>query len=259
MIGRSIRIALAAHWRGPRVLLVAIGLALIWTLGRFTNPWDLLAYATADDELVLIVFPLYLFLLYRNLRHPGEALLAVRMGQARTWWGSHVAAAGLTAVLVTVGVTALVIVVAVTAHAWSWHWGPNVHVSMGTAVLTTPTWRIPWRWGLEALGLMTAGLWSTGVLMYVLALWWRSPWLAWIVVVLLSYLTRIAEATSAQFLLWVLPGVQFSLALHWMTPQRPVAPAWSFGYGVALLVAMTGVGVAIVEASPWDAHHGGAL
>lgn len=259
MIGRGILVSLAGNWRGPRVLVVPIGLALIWTLGRFTNPWDLLAYATADGELVLIVLPLYLFLLYRNLRHPGEALAVVRMGQARTWWVSHVGAAGLTAALVAVGVAMLVIVVPVASHAWSWQWGPENRLNFGVAALATPALRIPWQWGLKALGLMTVGLWSSGVLMYVLALWWRSPWLAWIVVVMLSFLTRIVEGTHVQFLLWTLPGVQFSLSLHWMNPQHPVPPLWSFAYGIALLVALIGVGMASVATSPWDFEHGGAL
>ncbi len=241
------------------MLLVAIGMVLIWTMGRYTNPWDLLAYATDDHELLLIVFPLYLLLLYHNVRHPIEALLTVRMGQARTWWMTQVVAAGVTAVLVALSVTTLVIIVPLVTHAWSWHWGPNMHFRMGSAILATPTWRIPWRWGLESLSLMAAGIWSLGILMYVLALWWRSPWLAWIVVILLNYLTLVIKATPAQFLVWIMPGIQFSLALHWMNPQHPIAPALSFGYALALLVAMTGVGVVIVEASPWDASHGGVL
>lgn len=259
MMGRGMRVALAGHWRPPRVFLVPIGLALIWTLGRYTNPWDLLAYATADGELVLIVFPLYLFLLYRNLRHPGEALVAVHLGQARTWWLSHVGAAAVTAVLMAVGVAALAVVVPLISHTWSWHWGSYIHRGFGRTILATPTWRIPWRWGLEALGLMAVGLWSSGVLMYVLALWWRSPLVAWIVVVLVGFLTRVIEVTHAHFLLWILPGVQFSLILHWMNPQQPMSPSWSFLYGLALLVALTGVGLAMVAEPPWDAHHGGSV
>lgn len=259
MIRRGIRVTLAGIWRAPRVLVVPLGLALIWTMGRYTNPWDLLAYATADAELVFIVFPLYLLLLYRNLQHPGEALVAVRLGQARTWWLSHVGAAGVTAVVMTTGTAALVVVVPIVSHTWSWHWGPDARLRFGVAQLATPTWRIPWRWGLEALGLMTVGLWSSGVLMYVLALWWRSSWVAWIVVVMLSFFTEIVEATQAQFFLWILPGVQFSLALHWMNPQHSEPPAWSFAYGLALLVAMVGVGIVRVANSPWNTHHGGTL
>lgn len=259
MMGRGMRVALAGHWWPPRVLLVPIGLALIWTLGRYTNPWDLLSYATLDGELVLIVFPLYLFLLYRNLRHPGEALAAIRMRQTRTWWLSHVGAAGVTAVLMAISVAALVVVVSLVSHTWSWHWGSHARLSFGKTELATIAWRVPWRWGLEALGLMAVGLWSSGVLMYVLALWWRSPWGAWVVVMLIIFLTRTLEGTHAQFLLWLLPGVQFSMALHWMNPQHPVSPSWSVLYGFALLAAMMGIGLAMVTEPPWDAHHGGSV
>lgn len=259
MMGRGIRIAVAPHWRGLRVLLVVIAMVLIWTLGRYTNPWDLLAYATNDHTLLLIVLPLYLLLLYRNVHHPMEALLTTRMGQARTWWMTQVVAAGVTAWLVALTVAALGIVVPLVTHHWSWQWGPNMHLRMGSAILATAVWRIPWHWAMESLSLMAVGFWSLGVFMYVLTLWWRSPWLAWIGVILLNYLTLVIKATPAQFLVWILPGIQFSLALHWMNPQHPIAPAWSFSYALALLVAMTGAGVVLVEASPWDASHGGVL
>lgn len=259
MIGRGIQVALAGHWRAPRVFVVPLGLALIGTMGRYTNPWDLLAYATADAELVLIVFPLYLFLLYRNLQHPGEALVALHLGQARRWWLSHVGAAAVTALLMAVGVAALIVVVPLVSHTWSWHWGSYIRQGFKGATLSTPAWRMPWRWGLEALGLMTVGLWSSGMLMYVLGLWWRSPLVAWLVVVMLSFFAETVEATHAQFLLWILPGVQFSMILHWINPQHPVALVWSLLYGLALLIALMGIGLAMVAKSPWDAHHGGTV
>lgn len=258
MIGRGVRNAVTGVWRGRRIVALPIGLALIWALSRLTNPWDLLLYTTLDSEIALILIPLFLFLLHRDLLHPSEALAAVRLEKARTWWVTHVASVGISALLMAVGIGVFVVIVSLATNGWSWQWGANAHLRMGSAVLSSAGWQIPWQWGIEALGLLALGLWSMGVLMYVLGLWWRAPWVAWIVVVSLGFGSEALEGTSLRPLLWGLPGVQYSLALHW-AGQHVVHPYWSAIYAVALLAATLGAGLAIVDTSPWDSTHGGTL
>lgn len=258
MMGRGIRVSLTGVWSGRRVVGLPIGLALIWALSRLTNPWDLLLYTTLDSEIALILIPMFLFLLHRDLQHPAEALAAIRLGKARTWWATHVASAGISALIMAAMIGVFVVIVPLATHGWSWHWGPNAHLRMNSAILSSPGWRIPWRWGIEALGLLTLGLWSMGVLMYALALWWRAPWVAWIVVVSLGFGSEALEGTAMRPLLWGIPGVQYSLALHW-AGQHVVPPYWSIVYALALLAVAVGVGLVITDAAPWDSTHGGTL
>ncbi|MHB1505328.1 MAG: hypothetical protein ACYCVA_01415 [Sulfobacillus sp.] len=258
MMGRGLWISLAVTWGGRRALALPAGLALLWLFSGFTNPWDLLLFSVKAHEIVLILIPLYLVILSRDLRSPWEALVAIRLGRARTWWGGHVGAAAVSAILVAVGLAILVIAVPVVAHGWTWQWGPYARGSETPAIMASPAWRVPWRWGLEALGLLTLGLWAMGVLMHGLGLWWRSPWAAWIVVVLLSFVADAVKLTALQTVLWWLPGPQFSLSQHWLS-QGIVAPGWSVAYAIALLTAVVGTGLAMAEASPWDASHGGTV
>ena len=94
--------------------------------------------------------------------------------------------------------------------------------------------------------------------MYVIALWWRSPWVAWIVVVSLGFGTEALEGTAMRPLLWGIPGVQYSLALHW-AGQHVVPPYWSTVYALALLAVAVGVGMVIADTAPWGSSHGGTL
>ena len=67
---------------------------------------------------------------------------------------------------------------------WSWHWGPFVeHQNLPRLVAESPL-----RWRIEALAMLVIGLWSMGLLLYVLTLWWRSTWIALIAIVVLNAL-----------------------------------------------------------------------
>ncbi|MCL8209305.1 MAG: hypothetical protein K6V97_14735 [Actinomycetia bacterium] len=260
MIGRSLRASLAVTWGGGRPLILATGIALLGIFEGARNPWDILLASTHYKQVDLLVVPLYLLLLTRDLRHPWEALVRLRLRDARRWWAGHVGAAGLTAGLVVVGIAVLAVIVPLIRHQWTWRWGTMARATLGPAILASPTWRVPWLAGLEELGLLALGLWAIGVLSQVLTLWWRSPWYAWIVLVLLGWGSVAAFGTGLQTLVWWVPaGSQFCLEYHW-TPAGPVvAPGWSVLYGSLLLAAATAAGGAIARSSPDDARHGGTL
>lgn len=235
------------------------GRGLVWVFCRFTNPWDLVFYSTLMNEVVLVVVPLYLLLVHRDLRQPWEALVATRMGDARTWWTVHVGVAGITAILVSFGMAVLVVVVPLAAGGWTWRWGAFALGHEGAALLQTPAWKVPWRWSLEALGLLSLGLWAMGVLAQVLGLLWRSPWMALVVLVLTSFVSRVVATTAARFLLWWLPGPQFSLTEHWASTTAVVPPGWSVVYAIALLTTAAAVGLVTVASPPWDTTSGGTI
>lgn len=256
MIGRGLNLGISTTWRARRVWIVPAGLALLWALCRFRNPWDLLLYATFDSEINLILIPLYLFLMLRDLRHPFEMLVVVRLGRTRSWWVSRVLAAGTSAVFLALSLLVMAVGVSLATHGWSWHWGPWSRLKFGPLLLNLG-WRVAWRTSLEELGLLALGLWAMGVLLDVLALWWRSPWLAWIVVVGLSFVSFALESTPV---VWAVPGVQFSWVLHWGGAGYSfVSPMWTIAYGLALLLAATGTGAALCQRRPWAGGHGGTL
>lgn len=257
MIWRGLWLVLRVTWSGWRALALAVGTGLLWVFCRFTNPWDLLLFSVLDHEIVIIIVPMYLLILNRDLRHPWEALVATHLGQARTWWAVHVGLAGVTAVMVSVSVVVLVVVVPLAAGGWTWHWGPFAVSEESASLLHTPAWRLPWLWSLESLGLLTLSLWALGVLEHVLALWWRGPWPAFVSLVLLSFCSLGVEGTALQGLVWWLPGSQFSLAAHGASTAF-VPAGWSVVYAVALLATAAGVGLVMVRSSPWDTTSGGS-
>jgi hypothetical protein len=260
MIWRSLRASLAVTLGGRRPLILAAGIALLGLFEGVSNPWDILLASTHHKQVDLLVVPLYLLLLTRDLRHPWEALVGLRLRDARRWWMGHVGAAGITAVLVVVGIGILAVVVPLAGDHWTWQWGAWSLDTLGPATMASPTWRIPWLAGLEELGLLALGLWSIGILSHVLALWWRSPWYAWSLLVLLSWGSVAALGTGLQTLVWWLPsGSQFCLEYHWTPDGTIVAPGWSILYGSLLLAVASASGCHIARSSPWDALHGGTL
>ena len=259
MTGRAIYVATRIAWSGRRAVVLPLGLVLILVLNpSLQNPWDVLMYATQDHQLVEIVLPLYLWIVTRDLRQPWEALVGIRQGQAEAWWAAHVGAAGVSAILVAVGLAGLAVVVPLVTHGWSWQWGPWVRDNVSRAQMASPVWQVPWRWGIATLGLLTLGLWATGTLTQLLTMWWGSPWLAWGAVVLLCLVPLALEDSAARYILWWVPGIQFSLSLHYAS--APIVPAmWSVGYAVSLLAGIVGVGMILVQSSPWDMVSGGTI
>ena len=258
MTYRALRFILTTIGRGWQRWLLPLGLVLLWGVSRFPNPWDELLYATAGSELTLVIIPLYLLLVHRDLRHPAESLVALRAGHAGRWWMAHVMADGLVAVVVALGVALMSVVSALASGSWTWQWGPVARQKMGSAVLSTPLWHVPWEWGLADLGLLALGVWAMGVLMHTVGLWWRSPWAAWVAVAFVSFFSKVLRGTAAQVASWGMPGLQFSLAEHWVATPT-LAPGWSVGYGVVLLAVAALAGLALADGAPWDGTHGGTV
>lgn len=256
VLWRTVWVQVWVTWGRWRSLALPVGLTLIWVFSRFSNPWDLLVFGVRSHELGLIIFPMYLFILSRDLRHPWEALVGTRVERGRLWWMAHVVSAGVSAVVVSVGLAALVVTVPLVGHAWSWQWGAYASAVAGPNGLASSAWGVPWRWGMEALGLLTLGLWAEGVLMHALSIWWRSPWVSWIALMLLVFLAIGIEGSAAQGAIWWLPGIQFSLVEHWGTDSRS---SWSVVYGAALLSVTTLAGVVLADGLPWDVASGGVI
>lgn len=255
MIGRGVVVSLHGTWGGRRPLILVAMLAIMWRLMPYRNPWDMLASGTSGTAVALLMIPCYLFLLNRDLRHPWESLVGTRLGSGGRWWIAQILAAGCTAAILTGAMMVLFLVVSLVTQHWSWHWGHFGPFLVGQHVMAT--WR-PWWWSLNALGLMTLGLWATGGLWTVLAVWWRSGWTAWFVVLALSLAPLEIMYSTARFGMWLLPGPQFAWVEHGAFAHSP-PPAWSVGYAVILLVATTILGWRLMWTSPWDARHGGPM
>jgi len=224
---------------------------------HLTNPWDIMVFSMKDHTIAIILIPMYLLIINGELRSEWEAMIALRSGQARTWWLGHVAADAVSAVLVACGVIVLAVVVSVATHNWTWSWGPYSRADFGARLLSSVSHKEAWFWCLRAVGLLTLGLWSIGVLMHVFVLWWRSPWLAWVSGIASGVMGVTFEALPFRFLIWWLPGVQFSLDAHRL--PGAVTPLWSLSYAVALVAVATAAGLFLADSSPWDALHGGTI
>ena len=251
---RAVALAVRTTWGQRRWGILVIALVVLGGSTRFLNPWDLMVANTSPQALTAEILPAYLFLEKRELHHPWEALVAQRLGETRAWWLTQVAAAGVSALIVTAGVAATgVVIPLVTAH-WSWAWGPFSRAMQPAHVVAA--WA-PWGWSLDALGLMALGLWASGALLHLLTLWWQGPWLAWLAVVLLGFLALTLQLW-AQFWVWWIPGPQFALLQHWAYGDAYPA-AWSVGYAVVLLTVTAAIGVLLLGTPPWETTHGGTL
>lgn len=256
MMARGVRVHLHRIWGGWRPLLLGALLAFQWGTASFWNPWDMIAAGTLRNQITLLIIPAYLLLLVRDLRHPWEALVGVRAGSGEAWWGAQVLAAGATAVVLTVAMVVLFFSLALASHHWAWWWSRSaLALEFLVNAHVIATWA-PWWWCLDALALLALGLWAVGGVWMVLALWWRSGWAAWLVVMMLCLIpSELMGPTPGGFVVWLLPGAQFSMIQHWVFPGSP-SPTWSIGYAVVLLAGTTLLGRRLVRTPPWDARHG---
>lgn len=243
---------------GPRVLWLVGGLIALWLFAfRLHNAWDIMESATTSNAVVFVVIPLYVTILNIDILHPWQSLTAIRMASVARWWSVQIATAGAMALLLGVGLALLSVSVAMGSHRWTWQWGTYGRNSEPPARLASPPWVVPWHWSLEALLYLVLGLWAIGVLRHVLALWWRAPWLAWLAMVALAFMSQALTHTAGQALVWWLPGAQFSYWYHWGTTQ-PYALAWTLVYSIIVIGVAAGVGLLIAQRSRWDAAHGRA-
>lgn len=256
MTGRAFLISLRRLGAGWRPLMLMGVLALMGWIMPSRNPWNMIANGTSNSGVAELLIPGYLFLLVRDLRHPWEALVGIRLGSHRIWWVGQILAAGAVAVVLVAAMVAMFCALAVARHNWVWHWNAgSVQLVGGHVVAASP----PWSWSLDALCLVMAGLWATGALWTLGALWWRSGWIAWVVVVGLSLLPLAFILTRANFMVWLLPGPQFAWTQHGSAFPHSPSPLWTFGYAAVLLGATTLAGGWLLRQSPWDARHGGPM
>ena len=237
-------------WRW--LLFAGLLVVIAWGMPSRTG-WNMIANSTSNGSVTELLIPGYLLLLVRDLRHPWEALVGTRLGSARRWWDVQVLVAGAAAVMLVVAMVIVFCVLSLLHHPWSWHWNTNSTQLVGGHVVAT--WS-PWVWSVDALGLMTAGFWATGALWTVCALWWRSPWLAWLIIVALNLVPLSFVFTPLAFLVWVLPGPQFAWIQHGTAFPHSPASTWSLGYAAVLLGLTTLGGGRLVRLAPWDARHG---
>ncbi len=259
MIGRAMRISIQGCLGGRRVLWLVVGWVLLWVFApRLLNPWDSILSVTQENQVVFLTLPLYLLVTNVDLLRPWEALVVTRVASARTWWWGHVLAAGVIAVLLSLGYAVLSGIAAAATGHWSWQWGAYGRHSAYPAVLAQSPWTIPWHWSVDALVYLTLGLWAAGVLRHVLTLWWRGPWLPWLAVVALAFASRALSNTVAQPAVWWLPGTQFSFYYHW-TPTGSEMLGWTLTYTTCLMAAAVATGWALAQQPLWQAQHGESL
>lgn len=254
MMRRGVYLMFLLTWFRGRLMLLGLGLGFTWLLNPRANPWDFLLAATAMKMLALIFVPMFLFIVGRNLKGSWETLVGSRMGHAVSWWWADVWSLGLSAVMVSLSLGLLTVLVALFTRGWSWHWGGYAQSQHLQGISRT----IPWLWGLEDLGLMTLGFWAMGVLYHVLSLWWRTPWIAWVAVVVGNMLPLVFAGTAARHIIWWIPGPQFSLGAHFSV-IGVMPPLWSLGYALTLLAGMSATGMFLATAYPWDAIPHGSL
>jgi hypothetical protein len=247
MIRDGARITFQVTWYRWRALWLPIGLGIIVALNEITNPWDFLLAATAMKMVALVLVPLYLFIDSRDLNHPWEPLVGGRLGNTVAWWWSDVWSSGASAVITSAGAAAVALIIAFATDGWSWHWGAYTKAQQLQGIGTM----IPWHWGLEALALLTLGLWAMGVLVHVLTLWWHSTWLPIVFLLVLNILPITFASSAARVIIWWIPGPQFSLGAHFSSIGTFPA-LWSFGYAVLLLAGMAGIGAIFVSNYPWE-------
>lgn len=232
---------------------LGFGLIALWLFAfHLSNPWDIVSSTTSQNAVVFLAFPLYLLILNADLLDPWQSLNVVRLGSTRLWWWTHVPTAWATATLFGVGVAVLAVVVPVVSHRWSWGWGTYGLNSEVPTVLARPPWNVPWHWSLEALGYFVLGLWAVGVMRHVLTLWWRGPWLAWLLMVAMGLASLAVSHTFAQGAVWWLPGTQFSFYYHW-TAYGSYSLRWTLAYATFLLGLSAAVGLGLAQDARWKA------
>jgi hypothetical protein len=234
-------------WGGRRILW---GVAFLGALSFFApswNPWDLVASTTSLRPVALVIIPGYLWWVSNDLSHAWEGMAVLRIGSRRRWWIADLVSLGVAALVLTVGLTGAAVVAALVHGGWSWDWGPFVQSQHLPALRAYP----PATWALEAVVLLSMGLWAMGAVLHVLALWWRSLWLPWVALMLPDLLAVTFPGTSAPVLTWGLPGPQFGLLVHFSL-FGTVNPGWSIGYAVGLLGVAVWVGLRMTERYAWS-------
>jgi len=256
VIARAIAVSVQGCLGGRRAWWLVVGLVALWLFSaHLYNPWDGLLSATEQNPVVFIAIPLYLLVTNVDLLRPWEAMVVVRLGTANLWWWAHVFALGLVAVVMSLGLAVLSGVVAVVSGHWSWEWGAFGRHSAYPAVLAQAPWTIPWHWSLDALTYLALGLWAVGVLRHVLALWWRGPWIPWLMTVALGFASKALSNTLAQGAVWWLPGSQFSFYYHW-TPTGSRTLGWTLLYATCLILVATTMGLVFAQRPRWQSLHG---
>lgn len=243
---RATWVTLQCTWYGWRVAVFVAAWLLLLGMNATPNPWDLLDTVTAMKMLALIVVPVYLFIVAAPVSGMWQQLTYVRVREA--WWWAQVIAAGVSAVAAVAALAILVVGWALIAHGWSWHWGVVSARQHLPALRQVP----PEQWAGEALGLLTVGLWSLGVLLDVLVLWWQTLWVAWMSLVLVVLVPVTLAGTAQQVLLWWLPGAQFSLLAHF-SASGEISPWGSVAYAGALLTG-AGLSGAALATKGWEAR-----
>jgi hypothetical protein len=240
----GVRFVLWGTWRRARFVFWLC--ALVVVVGWFTtmsygpsgggvhgNEWDVLFGTLSERPIVLFWMPMFMFLTSRTFNTPWEAQAVARFRSRISWWASDIIGLAI-ATIVYVLATAVVALAAGSLYfgRWSWGWSALTRIGGTYAPVLHDTAPLPV--AVDALALLTLGLWMLATLHHTISFWWSSEWVSLALLIVVIWLPLMFPAVHG-VVSWT-PGTQFVLGEH-IAKSALAGFAWTIAYGVILACA----------------------